>query len=158
MIAGRESIDISLWTSTCEVFLCENVGTNEIHLVKHTSSCKHMSITRSHTQTHTNPLSLPCMDRGCDNACSSPPSMSSPKWSGRCVHTGSTQSQSTRGPGRALKTLPFGSWTWLVWSGSPSPEGSPCVPGSKPQFLLTGERHLPVEGKMNEKPLTDAQN
>ncbi len=104
----------------------------------------------SHTFSHIFPLSLPCMGRGCDSACSSPPSTSSPKGCGRCVRTGSTQSQWTRGPGRAPRTLPFGSWTWLVWSGSPSPEGSPCAHGSEPQCPLRGERHPPEERKMNE--------
>lgn len=95
-------------------------------------------------------LAVPWMGRGCDSVCSSPPSMLSPKCSGRCVHTGSIQSQSTRGQGRAPRTLPFGSWTWLVWSGSPSPEGFPCAPGSEPQCPLTGERHPPEGTETND--------
>lgn len=77
--------------------------------------------------------------------------MLSPKCSCRCVHTGSTQSQSTRGRGRALRTLPCGSWTWLVWSGSPSPEGFPCAPGSEPQCRLTGERRPPERKETNDE-------
>lgn len=93
--------------------------------------------------TKTLVLTLPWRGRGCDSVGSSPPSTSSPKCSCRCVRTGSTQAQPTRGPDRVLKTHPFGSWTWLVWSGSPSLAGSPCAPCSEPQCPQTAERHPP---------------